>query len=102
MLKGIEQICSICTNPNCNMSTTKAFISCVQSVLVTVYSRFTFHISSVTNYFLLLSLSGRFVVHILLYINTLVIFTIFSCLQVMIRVMSTMCYCLKCLTSLLG
>ena len=39
------------------MSTTKAFISCVQSVLVTVYSRFTFHIYSVTNYFLLLSLS---------------------------------------------
>ena len=57
MLKGIEQICSICTKPNCNMSTTKAFISCMQSVLVTVYSRLTFHIYSVTHYLLLLNLS---------------------------------------------
>ena len=39
------------------MSTTKAFISCVQSVLVTVYSRFTFLIYSVTHQLLLLNLS---------------------------------------------
>ena len=39
------------------MSTTKAFISCMQSVLVTVYSRFTFLIYSVTHQLLLLNLS---------------------------------------------
>ena len=38
------------------MLTTKAFISCY-SVLVTVYSRFTFHIYSVTHYLSLLNLS---------------------------------------------